>query len=238
MRVLVSLFIFVCSFFPVWAYADINSDALLNKVSLRLNAEQWVASKSALVNIGINVSVSDHDLDKVQDQVLQKLTQLSSQGEWHIMSFNRSLDQSGLEKVQMSAQARLPSTALSNLREKTKSTSKPGETYTLDDIQFTPSEDELRAANAVLRTNIYAQAKEEIDRLAKANPDQKYFIHDINFVDMYVPQPIRVGMAMMKMGDNTAAAPVGLAVGDKLILNALVVLASAPDAALLKVANR
>ncbi len=234
MRILASLFMSIVIVFPAWASQDDNADALLNKITLNLSAEQWVATKSALVTIGINASVSDHGLDKVQDEVLQKLNQLSDKGEWHIVTFNRSLDQSGLERVQMSAQARLPSTALSNLRDKAKSTSKPGETFTLDDVQFTPSEDELREANAALRSQIYQQAKDEIVRITKLTPEQKYSIHDVNFVNTYAPQPMQAhSMAMIKMGDNTGARP-ELAVGDKLVLNALVVLASASDVALAK----
>ncbi len=238
MRLWITLLLSLVFSSPVWSSNNDNSDALLNKITLKLNAEQWVSSKTALVTIGVNASVSDNALDKVQDNVLQKLNTLSNQGEWHITSFNRSLDQSGLERVQMSAQARLPASALPNLRDKTKTMSKPGETYTLDDVQFIPSEDEIRAANINLRGLIYQQAKDELVRLNHVYSDQKYYVHDINFVGMVYPMaaPQNAMTAMLKMGDNVGSSS-SLAVGDKLILSAVVVLASNPDVSLTKVAH-
>src|SRR5436190_23068731 len=103
---------------PVWA--ETNVEPLLNKVALQLTAEQWVATKTALVTVGINASVSDSDLGKIQSNILDKLNQLAGKQEWHIVSFDRSQDQSGLERVQVSAQARLPEAALAGIRDKAK----------------------------------------------------------------------------------------------------------------------
>jgi hypothetical protein len=208
---------------------DCRHDGMLNKVVLKLTAEQWVATKSALVSVTVNASVNGSGLDKVQDEVLKKLSDISSQGEWHITSFDRSLDTSGLEKVVITAQARVPSNALSNLRDRAKQISKPGETFNLDNVAFTPSEDELRQANADLRTNIYVQAKDELDRLNKLYSDQHYFVHDIDFVGDLVNGPIVVPGAnyMRAMAAPMAASP-GLAVGDKLIITATITLAAPP----------
>lgn len=212
---------------PAWA-DDNGQDALLNRVSFRLNAEQWVTTKTALVTIGVNAGVSDIGVEKIQDEVLDKLSKISDQGTWHIVSLDRSQDQSGLEKIQISAQARLPSSALAGLRDKAKAISKPGETFTLDNLQFTPSEDEFRAANATLRSNIYQQAKDELDRLNKAYPSQKYYIHSIDFVaPLMPPMPMANSFVSVKMaqGEVTRELPVG----DKLVVTATVTLASVPD---------
>jgi hypothetical protein len=219
---------------PVWADSE-GQAGLLNKVTFKLNAEQWVPSKTALVSVGINAGVSDAALEKIQDDVLKKLNQLTNKGEWHITSFNRNLDQSGLENVQMQAQARLPSSALPNLRDKAKAMSKPGETYTLDNIEFTPSEDELREANTSLRSNIYLQAKDEMDRINKAYPDQKYYMHDINFLSSMMPIPMAENGNRMMMASAMKVSGGGdLAVGNKLVISATVVVAALPDQGLLK----
>src|SRR5690348_10953477 len=118
----------------VWA--DISIDPLLNKISLQLQTEQWVTTKTALVNVGVNAAVSDQGIVNVQNDVMQKLNQLSNKGEWHVVSFNRQQDASGLESIQIVAQARLPQTELGNLRDKAKAISKPGETFTIDNVQF------------------------------------------------------------------------------------------------------
>lgn len=217
------------------AVADVYGPTdFLNKISLRLSAEQWVTSKTALVTIAINAGVNDAALEKIQENVLKKLNELSDKGEWHIISFDRSLDQSGLENIQMRAQARLPSMALPGLREKAKSISKPGETFSLEGIQFTPSEAEIREANIVLRNNIYQQAKEELDRVNKMYPDQKYYMHYIDFNLGYAPMPMPQN-TMMRMATTPAqASSDNLAVGDKMLVSATVVFATAPDISLMK----
>jgi hypothetical protein len=220
------------------AFADDSPrDAMLNKITFKLTADQWVQTKSALVTMGVNASTSGSGLQGIQDEVLKKLAGIAAQGDWHIMSFDRSQDQSGLEKVQMSAQARLPSDVLANLRDKAKALSKPGETFTLDNVEFVPSAEELRDANDALRSVIYMEAKEELERVNKMYPEQKYFVHGVDFVNDFtrVPMPMMAGnmMAMRSVpassGNNTS-----LAVGNKLTLTATVVLSSLTDHGLLK----
>lgn len=216
---------------PAWSFG-FNQDAnfILNKVTTRFSAEQYVATKTALVTVGISAGVNDTGLQTIQDEVLKKLNDLSNKGEWHIISFDRSLDPSGLEKVQMQGQARLPSSALSNLRDKAKAMSKPGETFTLDNVEFTPSAQELRDANTALRGDIYQQAKDEVDRLNKIYSDEKYYVYDVNFINNFIAPMAMPMNAMVRMG-NMAPESNGnnLAVGGKLTLNATVVLAAIPD---------
>lgn len=210
---------------PAWADSDLST--LLNKVSLQLKSEKWVTTKTADVFVGVNASVSDAGIEKIQNQVLGQLQQLSALGEWHIVSYNRQQDKSGLESIQISAEARLPQTELPALRGKAKAISKPGATFTIDDVQFTPSDDEMTQANVALRSLIYQQAKAEIDILNKMYPDQKYYIYRIEFNIMPVVMP----MAMYSKSMNVAAAAVAapLNVGNKVDMMANVTLASMPD---------
>lgn len=217
--------------FPCWA--DVSLDPLFNKVTMQLTAEQWVTTKTALVNVSVNAAVSDTTLEKIHSQVLDKLNKLSNKGEWHLVSYDRSQDKSGLESVKIIAQARLPEAELAGLRDRAKGISKPGETYAIDSIQFTPSDEEIREANNNLRANIYDQIKAELARLSKAYPDQKYVLHDVNFMSDMSPMPMMATGMMYKANDNGAArAP--LTVGDKLRLMATVVLSANPDPNLLK----
>lgn len=223
---LLSLLAFICSG-PIWAAID-SLEPLLNKVTLQLHAEQWVTTKTALVNVGINAAVAGQGIEKVRSEVIDKLNQLAPSNDWHILSFNRQLDKSGLESIQMSAQARLQQSDLNNLRDKAKTISKPGETYTIDSIQFTPSEDELRQANSTLRNDIYQQAKAELDTLNKTYPDQKYYIHQIEFL-VFPPPPVPMMAAAAEFPVKSAynrALP--LNVGNKNELQATIVLASMP----------
>lgn len=197
---------------------------LMNKISLQLYAKQWVTTKTALVSASINASVTDKGIEQVQANVLQQLSQFSNKGEWHIVSYNRQQDKSGLESIQIIAQARLPQSDLTDLRGKAKAISKPGETYTIDDVQFTPSDDEINQANIVLRNNIYQQAKTEIDTLNKVYSTQKYYLHDINF---NAAAPLQTTAPTAMYAKSSSAAP--LAVGNQVELQAIVVIASLPD---------
>lgn len=223
-KVILALSILLAS--PAWA--EVALEPLLNKVSLQLHAEQWVTTKTALVNVMINAAVAGQGIEKIQTQVMQKLSLISDKGEWHIVSFDRQQDRSGLESIQITAQARLPQTDLANLRDKAKAITKPGETFTIDSVQFSPSDDELKQANAMLRNNIYQQAKMEMDILNKQFIDQKYYLHQIDFNFAQAPMPMARNTMMVKMASEAApSAP--LSVGNKVELNASVVLAAMPD---------
>lgn len=223
-------YLIVAFFFVIPVWADMPLDRLLNKINFQLNAEQWVATKSALVNVRVNAAVSDQGIENVQSNVLNKLNQIANKAEWHILSLDRQLDKSGLENIQMMAQARLDQASLIDLRNKAKGISKAGETYLIDSVQFIPSEDELRAANATLRNNLYQQVKTEIDAINKMFPEQKYYLYQIDFfVSPTVPQPMAVQeMAVMNRAATQAAAP--LLVGNKATLQANVVVAAMPNA--------
>lgn len=228
------VFTLVCSLLFSSVWADNSLEPLLNKVTLRLSAEQWVTTKTALVTIGVNASVSDADLGKIQSGIMDHLNKISK-ADWHIVSFNRNQDQSGLEKIQASAQARLEQSELSGLRDKAKSITKPGETYTIDNVEFTPSDAEIRAANVVLRNDIYQQIKMEMDTLSKSYPDQKYYVHDVNFLNEIMPMSMPRAENMMLAAKVSRAEP--MMVGDKVRLTATIVLAAAPNADVVKVVH-
>lgn len=218
---------------PVWA--DIDLSTLLNKVTLQFQSSQWVTTKTALVYVGVNAAVTDQGVGDVQANVLNKLKQLSNKDEWHVLSFNRSLDQSGLENIHITAQARLPQSDLSGLRDKAKAISKPGETYTIDNVSFTPSDDEFKQANTALRNDIYQQVSAEIATLNKQYPDQKYYVYSIDFTNSPMPQPMQMEMNVMAVAKVAGAAPAPIPVGNKAQLTATVVIASFPDAVLQKI---
>jgi hypothetical protein len=213
------------------AWANVDYGPLLNKVTLQLQAQQWVTTKTALVYVGVNSAVADQGIGNVQADVLNKLKQLSDKDEWHVVSFNRQLDQSGLERVQISAQARLPQSELSGLRDKAKKISKPGETYTIDNVLFTPSDDEVQQANTSLRNNLYQQAKAEIETLNKTYSDQKYYLYSIDFGGNPIvsPAPMQENAMYMEKSMATARVAAPVAVGNKAQLQATVVIASMPD---------
>lgn len=214
--------------FALPGWAD-NLEPMLNKVSLDLHSERWVTTDTGLVTVRVNAAVNNQGIDKLQMDVMQKLNLLSNRGEWHVVSFDRQLDNTGLESIQIVAQARLPQSELAQLRTKAKNISKPGVTFVIDDIQFSPSEDEMQQAKVALRADIYQQAKAEIDMLNKAYPDQKFYIHTVDFTQ---PNPI-APMPMMQnqvMLAKVAVRPEPLNIGNKVTMDARVIVTSMPDA--------
>jgi hypothetical protein len=198
----------------------------LNKISLPLLAEKWITTQTALVSVMVHAAVANKGIEKVQGEVMGKLSQLSNKGEWHVISFDRQLDKSGLENLQLVAEVRLPQTELALLRDKAKQLSQPGETFTIDSVQFIPSEDEIRQANTDLRANIYQQAKKEIEILNKMYTDQTYYLNQIDFTPQVMPMAANT-MYMAKTTTNNAARS-SLSIGNKQVLQATVTLASMP----------
>lgn len=221
-------------------YAIDSLEPLLNKVVLQLQAEQWITTKTALVNVIVNAAVADRGIEKIQNDVMQKLKQLAD-GDWHILSYDRQLDRSGLESLQIVAQARLMQNQLGNLRDKAKAISKPGETYTIDAVQFTPSDEEIRQANFNLRQEIYQQAKLEMDTLNKTYTDQKFYVHEVNFImqpmTQFGAQPPQTLMARTAAVAEMKASP-PLTVGNKAQLQATIIIAAMPDLIMQKLNNK
>lgn len=205
-------------------HAAVDLAPLLNKVSFELQAEKWVTTGTAQVNVLIDAAITDQDIGKIQASVLTKLKELSPQGEWHIVSFDRQQAQSGLENITIVAQNRLPPNALSGLRDKAKEISKAGETYRISDVQFVPSDQEMREAMTELRNKIYMQAQSEIANLNRLYPDQNFYLYQIYFNSSNAPVPMAANLMAAKA--NTMAQP--LTVGNKMILNASVIIAAMP----------
>jgi hypothetical protein len=205
-------------------YANDNDELLLNKVTFQLKSEQWLVTKTARVTVVVNAALNDQGIEKIQNSVMQKLSQIAK-ADWHIVSFNRQQDKAELESVTIHAQARVAQTDLAGLRSSAKSISKPGETYAIDNVEFTPTEEESRAAQAALRNDIYQQAKHELDVLGATYPAQKYYLHQIDFMQSSIVMP----MAVNAYATRAAAAAPPLSVGNKAELQATVVLASTPD---------
>lgn len=210
------LLVLVC--LPVIAFAD---QTPLNSVTYQLSAEKWVSTNSAKVTVNVNASVSAQGLAQVQKTVMAKLQKIANQGKWHITQFNRSQDQSGLERVMISAQNRLPEKDLVNLRSKAKSISKPGETFKIANVDFSPSLADMEKTRATLRQDILQQAKADLDGLNKMFPNQHYVLHTVNYGGIRpAPRPMLRTMAMAR-----PEAP-ALTVSNKLQLHATVAFAS------------
>lgn len=220
-------------------------------VELQLQTEQWVNTNTALVTISADATLDKgNNFAQTRTQLLQKFTDLSdSSVTWNITVFNISQSDSGLEQMHVEAQARLPEGKLANLRTKTKDLSKPGLTLRLASIDFSPSLNEMETVKSNLRMTIYTEAKNEVVRINKVYPEQKYVLSSISFQPITPSLPIPLAINTMAMthgamgdggnmrggnsgggGSNTAESTAVLAVSTKLQMNATVELASSVSA--------
>ena len=103
----------------------------LDEVNFQLSSKAWVSTKSTLVSVNINATLSGSDLVKARAEILDKLNKIAA-GDWHITQFERTQDTSGLEKLFVEAQARITDADLTNVYQNAKTVSKPGATYTIN----------------------------------------------------------------------------------------------------------
>ncbi len=217
----------VMCFVPVLSYAVIVSPMpdsirpVINQVNYQTSVEGWVVSQTAEVVVDVSASLTEEQLGKAHIEIVDKLNSLVK-ADWHITQFNRNPNQSGLEQLQVEATARLPEASLVNIRGLAKKISKEGETFTVGNIDFTPTMADTMAERETLRGQIYQQIQAELATLNKMYPNQHYAVHAVNFREQMMPQPeVRAMVANAQVAGN---AP--LTVQNKLTLTADVSLAS------------
>jgi hypothetical protein len=216
---------------PLWAEViPFPPEVPLDKISFQVSAKQWVTTKTALLSVSINATLTNSDLVKTRSEIMETLSKIA-EGEWHLTQFDRSQDSSGLEKLYVQAQIRVDQSNLTNIYKIAKDISKPGANYEIASIEFKPSLEETQAIQAQLREVLYQKANDELARMNKVYGSQHYSINNLIFMDGEAP-PV-YPMAKMQAQETNytamgAAAPNGgsLAVSNELTLTAVVQAAS------------
>lgn len=208
--------------------ADIQPKMLLDKVMFQISAKQWVSTQTALLSVNVNATLTNADLVKARADIMNMLGKIAA-GEWHLTQFDRSQDSSGLEKLYVAAQARVPQASLTNIYQNAKNVSKPGATYEINSVEFKPSLEEVQQVKSQLRERLYQQVKDELSRLNKVYPTQNYSLNRLFFFDGEVgPIPPKAYQAreMNTMMLTAAAAAPTLTVSNELTMSAMAIVAS------------
>lgn len=217
------LLFLILIFFSLVSIAQ--TDATTNaSIILQLQNEQWVTTNTAEVVIGIDATLDKLGLLQARDDILKKLATLAK-ADWHLTDFNQMQNESGLEQLHVAATARVPEALLTNLRDQAKTLSKPGLTFHVLAINFSPSLAEMENAKAILRSELYTIAQDEVIRLNKVSHDQKYIIHSINFAEAQPLPPVPMNSYIALAGDSnvkTKSAATVLAVSTKIQMTATV----------------
>jgi hypothetical protein len=213
-----------------WSHAvNLQNKMVLDKVVLQISAKQWATTQTALLNVKINATLTNADLVKARSDIMSNLSKIAK-GDWQIIQFERSQDSSGLEKLDVVAQARVPQASLTDIYQNAKSVSKPGATYEINEVEFKPSLEEMQQAKSQLRERLYHQINDELGRLNKIYSNQNYSVNRIIFFEGNQVMPMAKAYqakTMHTLAVTAAATPApALTVSNEIIMQALVELAS------------
>lgn len=201
----------------------------LDKVIFQVSAKESVTTQTALLSVTVNATLNNADLVKARADIMSNLGKIAK-GDWQLTQFDRSQDNSGLEKLYVAAQARVPQASLTDIYQQAKTVSKPGATYEISAVEFKPSLTEFQQVRSDLREKLYQQVNNELGRLNKVYGNQTYSVNRIIFFEGDMPIPMNQTyksreMNTMVMAAAAAPAP-ALTVSNELIMNAFVELAS------------
>jgi hypothetical protein len=212
---------------PLSLVANTVPRLVLDKVGFQVSAKQWVSTQTALLSVSINVTLTNADLVKARNDIMTRLNKIAA-GDWHLIQFDRSQDNSGLEKLYVQAQARVNQSVLTDIYQSAKSTSVPGAQYSISGVEFKPSLEEIQTVRATIRDNLYQQVNQELARMNKAYPTQNYSVSNLVFLEGDNPQPpVAYGAKTLNtMVMAAASSPAPLSVSNELVLTALVEAAS------------
>ncbi|KTD14982.1 hypothetical protein [Legionella israelensis] len=218
--------ILMCLILIPLAHAGNKSDIPLDKIIFQISAKQWVTTQTALLSVDINATLSSADLVKARADIMSSLNKIA-QGDWQLTRFDRSQDSSGLEKLTVNAQARVPQEALTDVYNNAKSVSKPGANYSIANVEFKPSLEEIQNVRGKIREQLYQQINNELKRINKNYPGQNYSLSQLIFMEGDQPIQPKAFQAREMNAMVMAATPAPqVSVSNELIMTAMVVVAS------------
>lgn len=174
-------------------------------VTLDLSLEKWVETDSATVRVAADLAVKAGGFGVARAAVQADLAKISDKAPWRLVGYDRLRDEAGFERWRITAEARLPSTALGGIGSTVGDLGEAGRSYALLGIDFTPTLAEREAALAELRAEIYQRAADELERLKAVYPDRGYRVAAINIGQGAVPRPQATMMLRSEAAPKFAA---------------------------------
>ncbi|MFX4220308.1 MAG: hypothetical protein ACMVO3_04550 [Thalassobaculum sp.] len=178
-----------------------------DEVILMLDVEDWVETSSATVRVSADLAVESGQFGAARSDLVSTLAGFGIDTTWRIVQFGKRADDAGFERWSVTAEARVPEAAISDLSAKAKDATKPGRALQVASIDYSPTLAEREAVADTLRTRIYARVGKEIDALNAAFADRGFRVRMIDFTQSYRPMPMaKAEMQLMRSSD---AAPAG-----------------------------
>ncbi len=209
----------------IFAKQDMN----LTQIRFPISVEGWIKTASPLIRVNVTASVNPNQVAGFNALAINKLNSIAKT-DWRITQFNRNQDPSGLERIQLVAEARVSDKSLNQLTIKAKAASESGQQYEISDIEYKPTLAETEQAHANLRQQIYQMAQEEAKRINQAFPEAHYEIVNINFLPMNLSASSMTiqprALMTMSAGNSNSESSNSLAVDQKVTQNAILIFAA------------
>ena len=143
-------------------------------------AEDWVTTKTARVIVSVEAAVNAGNAGSARADMMKAVGDLAK-AEWRLTSFNRSMDQTGLERWSAAFEARLAEGDLNGLSDRAKKLGKAGLQLSIAAMDFQPTLDERENARSLLRTKIYRLANEQLASLNATLAGRNFRIANLVF---------------------------------------------------------
>ena len=196
MKNLIRILFLIAAFIISFAvYAESKEFFVPNQIAFEVQGEKWVVTKTAEVTISADAILDKTSSAAMREEIIKKLAAIGSNISWNTTVFNISQNDSGLDQLHVEAQARLGEDLLAGLNAKIKDMTRPGLTFRVVNISFSPSLSEVEAAKAELRSRLYQEALSEVSRINSIYKDKKYSVHAITINSLENPPIYPIAMA-------------------------------------------
>jgi len=153
-----------------------------DQVIINLTTEGWVKTDTARVSVFVDLVQQEDSADALKTKINASLDALAKGVDWRITSSSQRLDQTGLNRWYVTAEARIQEKNIAGLQDRAKDASNPGYKVGISNVDFTPSLAEFETLRSELRADVYALAVAEAARLNTVMPGQDYHVRTVNFV--------------------------------------------------------
>jgi|TARA_R100000455_G_scaffold30322_1_gene21269 hypothetical protein len=195
---------------PAAASAQMPHPSVMqDQVVLNLTSEGWVKTDTARVSVLVELVQQEESAEELKKQIDASLLSLAKDVDWRITSSRQQLDQTGLNRWYVTAEARIPEAGIDGLQDRAKESSKPGYKVSVSDVDFTPSLEEFEKLYADLREKVYQQALDEVERLNKVMPGADYHVKKVDFIQLVPVQGRNYDMAQPMMKTAMASEASG-----------------------------
>lgn len=206
-------------------------------VTFDLSAESWVSTKTARVVLSIEAAVTENTAGSMRASMTKAVNDIVK-ADWKLTSFNRGQDQTGMERWSAVYEARVKESDLTGLNDQAKKVSKAGMQITVSGIDFSPTLEETQATMALLRTDLYKQANDQLVMLNNTITGRNFRISSIAFGDATGPVITKMARApnskVMTMaadgGHGFASESDSMSREEKITMTAHIVYAALPTA--------